>query len=135
MYRLCRFHPMPLPFLHLSSSDHKMLVFFLTSREYFLSKTDIITSLAKNIHNLLEISLSPSVPPSLRIIPTKYATCVRRVERSRCLNHVLFLLHNFRYNTFLSVMHTSEYDFLFKLLLIGDSSVGKVKCRMFYFQQ
>ena len=32
-------------------------------------------------------------------------------------------------------MHTSEYDFLFKLLLIGDSGVGKVKCRMFYFQQ
>ena len=23
-------------------------------------------------------------------------------------------------------MHTSEYDFLFKLLLIGDSGVGKV---------
>ena len=30
-------------------------------------------------------------------------------------------------------MHTSEYDFLFKLLLIGDSGVGKVKCRIFYF--
>jgi GTPase SAR1 family protein len=23
-------------------------------------------------------------------------------------------------------MHTSEYDYLFKLLLIGDSGVGKV---------
>lgn len=31
-------------------------------------------------------------------------------------------------------MHTSEYDFLFKLLLIGDSGVGKVKCQVFYFQ-
>ena len=38
---------------------------------------DIITSLAENIHNLLEISLSPSVPPSLRIIPTKYNIIVR----------------------------------------------------------
>jgi GTPase SAR1 family protein len=30
-------------------------------------------------------------------------------------------------------MHTSEYDFLFKLLLIGDSGVGKVniKCSIF----
>ena len=25
-------------------------------------------------------------------------------------------------------MHTSEYDYLFKLLLIGDSGVGKVLC-------
>ena len=25
-------------------------------------------------------------------------------------------------------MHTSEYDYLFKLLLIGDSGVGKVRC-------
>jgi protein SMG6 len=33
--------------------------------------------LAENIHNLLEISLSPSVPPSLRIIPTKYNIIVR----------------------------------------------------------
>jgi GTPase SAR1 family protein len=24
-------------------------------------------------------------------------------------------------------MHTSEYDYLFKLLLIGDSGVGKVQ--------
>ena len=24
-------------------------------------------------------------------------------------------------------MHTSEYDYLFKLLLIGDSGVGKVR--------
>ena len=62
----------------MSASDHKTLVFFLTSWEYFLSKTDIITSLAKNIHNLLEISLSPSVPPSLlRIIPTKYKVLSR----------------------------------------------------------
>ena len=38
---------------------------------------DIITSLAENIHNLLEISLSPSVPPSLRIIPMKYNIIVR----------------------------------------------------------
>ena len=30
-------------------------------------------------------------------------------------------------------MHTSEYDFLFKLLLIGDSGVGKVKRQTFYF--
>jgi protein SMG6 len=37
----------------------------------------ILSSLAKNIHNLLEISLSPSVPPSLRIIPTKYNIIVR----------------------------------------------------------
>ena len=44
---------------------------------YFLSKTNIITSLAENIPNLLEISLSPSVPPSLRIIPTKYNIIVR----------------------------------------------------------
>ena len=35
------------------------------------------SSLAENIHNLLEISLSPSVPPSLRIIPTKYKIIVR----------------------------------------------------------
>ena len=35
------------------------------------------SSLAENIHNLLEISLSPSVPPSLRIIPTKYNIIVR----------------------------------------------------------
>jgi protein SMG6 len=33
--------------------------------------------LAENIHNLLEISLSPSVPPSLRIIPTKDNITVR----------------------------------------------------------
>ena len=26
-----------------------------------------------------------------------------------------------------STMHTSEYDYLFKLLLIGDSGVGKVR--------
>lgn len=26
----------------------------------------------------------------------------------------------------ISIMHTSEYDYLFKLLLIGDSGVGKV---------
>ena len=44
-------------------SNHKMLVFIVITS--YLSKTDIITSLAKNIHNLLEISLSPSVPPSL----------------------------------------------------------------------
>lgn len=25
-------------------------------------------------------------------------------------------------------MHASEYDYLFKLLLIGDSGVGKVQC-------
>ena len=31
-----------------------------------------MTSLAENIHNLLKISLSPSVSPSLQIIPTKY---------------------------------------------------------------
>lgn len=60
------------------------------------------------------------------------ATCVRRVERSQWLS--LSLLYYFRYSTLLSAMHTSEYDFLFKLLLIGDSGVGKVKCRMFYFQ-
>ena len=51
-------------------SDHKMLVFIVITS--YLSKTDIITSLAENIHNLLEISLSPSVPLSLRIISTKY---------------------------------------------------------------
>ena len=44
-------------------SDHKMFVFIVITS--YLSKTDIITSLAENIHNLLEISLSPSVPPSL----------------------------------------------------------------------
>jgi len=33
---------------------------------------NILASLAGNIHNLLEISLSPSVPASLRNIPTKY---------------------------------------------------------------
>jgi hypothetical protein len=43
----------------------------LTLKNYFLSKR-ILTSLAESIHNLLEISLTPSVPPSLRIIPTKY---------------------------------------------------------------
>ena len=37
----------------------------------------MISSLAENIHNLLEISLSPSVPPSLQIIPTKYNIIVR----------------------------------------------------------
>jgi hypothetical protein len=58
-------------------SDHKTLVFFSLLLLVFLSKTDIITSLAENIHNLLEISLSPSVPPSLRIIPTKYNIIVR----------------------------------------------------------
>ena len=57
-------------------SDHKTLVFIVIT-SYFLSKTDIIISLAENIHNLLEISLSPSVPPSLRIIPTKYNIIVR----------------------------------------------------------
>jgi protein SMG6 len=57
-------------------SDHKTLVFNVIT-SYFLSKTDIITSLAENIHNLLEISLSPSVLPSLRIIPTKYNIIVR----------------------------------------------------------
>ncbi len=34
------------------------------------------------------------------------------------------LFHNTS-NTFTN-MHTSEYDYLFKLLLIGDSGVGKV---------
>jgi len=30
-------------------------------------------------------------------------------------------------------MHTSEYDYLFKLLLIGDSGVGKVmRCGLFF---
>jgi len=53
-------------------SDHSTLVFFVIYWEYFLPKTVKIFSLAKNIHNLLEISLSPSVLPSLRIIPTKY---------------------------------------------------------------
>jgi protein SMG6 len=56
-------------------SDHKMSVPPANSISYL--KTDIITSLAENIHNLLEISLSPSVLPSLRIIPTKYNIIVR----------------------------------------------------------
>jgi protein SMG6 len=49
----------------------------LTLANISFLKTDIITRLAENIHNLLEISLSPSVPPSLRIIPTKYNIIVR----------------------------------------------------------
>jgi hypothetical protein len=57
-------------------SDHKTSVLFVVLR-IFLSKTDMISSLAENIHNLLEISLSPSVPPSLRIIPVKYNIIVR----------------------------------------------------------
>lgn len=36
--------------------------------------------------------------------------------------------------TLLPTMHTSEYDYLFKLLLIGDSGVGKVLPPSFYFQ-
>lgn len=57
-------------------SDHKMLVYL----RYFLgniSHSKHFTSLAENIHNLLEISLSPSVPASLRNIPTKYNIIVR----------------------------------------------------------
>ena len=50
-------------------SDHKMLVFIVITS--YLSKTNIITSLAENIHNLLGIFLSPSVLLSLRNIPTK----------------------------------------------------------------
>lgn len=42
-------------------NDHKTLVFFLLHL-VFLFEMDIITSLAENIHNLLEISLSPSIP-------------------------------------------------------------------------
>ena len=42
-----------------------------------LKRRNIITSLAKSIHNLLEISLSLSVLPSLQIIPTKYNIIVR----------------------------------------------------------
>ena len=30
-------------------------------------------------------------------------------------------------------MHTSEYDYLFKLLLIGDSGVGKVSVPLTVF--
>jgi len=32
-------------------------------------------------------------------------------------------------------MHTGEYDYLFKLLLIGDSGVGKVLTSLFYQQR
>jgi hypothetical protein len=54
-------------------SDHKTVSILCYLMEYFLSsKMDTNTSLAENIHNLLEISSSPSVSPSLRIIPTKY---------------------------------------------------------------
>lgn len=44
---------------------------------FFLAISHLNTSLAENIHNLLEISLSPSVPASLRSIPTKYNIIVR----------------------------------------------------------
>lgn len=32
-------------------------------------------------------------------------------------------------------MHTSEYDYLFKLLLIGDSGVGKVRSALWQSPQ
>jgi protein SMG6 len=54
-----------------------MLVFFVISCEYFLSTPVIITSLAETFRNLLETSLSASVPPSMRIIPTKYNVIIR----------------------------------------------------------
>lgn len=56
-------------------NDHKMLVPSLLS----LGNISYLklTSLAENIQYLLEISLSPSVPASLRNIPTKYNIIVR----------------------------------------------------------
>ena len=33
----------------------------------------------------------------------------------------------FSFSPLTVIMHTSEYDYLFKLLLIGDSGVGKVQ--------
>ena len=42
--------------------------------------------------------------------------------------HLLRLtLYTFISSYLYSTMHTSEYDYLFKLLLIGDSGVGKVR--------
>ena len=53
-------------------SNHKTSVFFGFLWIFFYLNGYNFSRLAENIHNLLEISLSPSVPPSLRIIPTKY---------------------------------------------------------------
>ena len=58
-------------------SDHKTSVFFGFLRIFFYLNGYNFSRLAENIHNLLEISLSPSVPPSLRIITTKYNIIVR----------------------------------------------------------
>ena len=62
-------------------SDHKMLVFIVITS--YLSKTNIITSLAENIHNLLEIFLSPSVLLSLQNIPTKLVMLMFGSEPTR----------------------------------------------------
>src|ERR1700733_6039668 len=56
----------------------------------------------------------------------KTATCTRIFSHClayACRQYNLTLNLHPPYST---TMHTSEYDYLFKLLLIGDSGVGKV---------
>ena len=83
-------------------SDHKMSVPFPLSLGD-ISKTNILASLAENIHNLLEISLSPFVPASLRNIPTKYNITVclwtyafhKLLESLRCAAFASLLGENY----------------------------------------
>src|ERR1700677_2502451 len=88
----------------------------------------MISSLAENIHNLLEISLSPSVPPSLQIIPTKYNIIVRLWTYA--FHKLLESLRRAAFTSPLALEHLQDfiyYAYIFYMELLEDPTLVSSK--------
>ena len=94
----------------------------ITANTFYLSR------LAETIHNLLEISLAPSVPASLRIIPTKYNMIVRLWTYS--FHKLLESLRRASFTSPLALEHLQDfiyYAYTFYTGLLEEPSLNSFK--------
>lgn len=94
----------------------------ITANSFCLSR------LAETIHNLLEISLAPSVPASLRIIPTKYNMIVRLWTYS--FHKLLESLRRASFSSPLALEHLQDfiyYAYTFYTGLLEEPSLNSFK--------
>ncbi len=85
-------------------------------------------SLVENIHNLLEISLAPSVPASLRNIPTKYNIIVRLWTYG--FHKLLESLRRSSFTSPLAMEHLQDfiyYAYTFYTGLLEEPALGTFK--------
>ncbi len=86
--------------------DHKECVYRISS-PFFRGVTPFYDRLAEISHNLLEISLSPSVPASLRNIPMKYNIIVRLWTYG--FHKLLESLRHASFNSPLALEHLQDF--------------------------